>query len=78
MDPLEVMLNLKQVIPYYQPVISADTQLIVGYEVLPLFKEENGNLKQLDWFFDDGSIPGDFLVHDAAMAVGKRSIHKAN
>lgn len=60
LDPLEVMLNLKQVIPYYQPVISADTQLIVGYEVLPLFKEENGNLKQLDWFFDDGSIPGDF------------------
>lgn len=50
LDPLEVMLNLKQVIPYYQPVISADTQLIVGYEVLPLFKEENGNLKQLDWF----------------------------
>ncbi|WP_339228549.1 EAL-associated domain-containing protein [Oceanobacillus sp. FSL K6-2867] len=60
MDPLEVMLNLKQVVPYYQPVISADTQLIAGYEVLPLFQEESGNLKQLDWFFDDSSIPEDF------------------
>ncbi|WP_087971976.1 EAL domain-containing protein [Oceanobacillus rekensis] len=62
MDPLDVMLNLDQVVPYYKPVISADTQLIVGYEVIAFYREADGSLENLDWFFDDSSIPDDFRL----------------
>ncbi|WP_353626248.1 hypothetical protein [Bacillus sp. JCM 19041] len=33
MDPLDIMMNKNQVIPYFLPIISADKQQIIGYEV---------------------------------------------
>jgi len=63
LDPLDIMLHLDRIIPYYQPVISADTQLVVGYEVMAYFQEDDGdNVKSLAWFYDDSSIPGDFQL----------------
>ncbi|MGJ9457276.1 EAL-associated domain-containing protein [Oceanobacillus sp. CF4.6] len=62
MDPLEIMLNLDRVIPHYKPVISADSQMVVGYEVIAFFQEEGGSMERMDWFFDDSSIPDEFRL----------------
>ncbi|WP_088105286.1 EAL domain-containing protein [Halalkalibacter urbisdiaboli] len=61
MDPLDVMMNKEKVIPYYQPIISADKQLVVGYEVLARMETEEG-VEKLGWFFQDKSIPDDFRL----------------
>lgn len=62
MDPLNIMLNREQVVPYYQPILSADTQLVVGYEVMALFREQAGGARSLAWFFNDSSIPDEFCL----------------
>jgi len=57
MDPLDIMMDLEKVIPYYQPVVRADKQLVSGFEVIPYF-----NGKRLSWFLEDHSIPDDFQL----------------
>ena len=61
MDPLDVMMNKDQVIPYYQPIVSADKQLVVGYEVLARMITEDG-IQSLGWFFQDKSIPDEYRL----------------
>ncbi|MFC0560443.1 EAL domain-containing protein [Halalkalibacter alkalisediminis] len=61
MDPLDVMMNKDQVIPYFQPIFSADKQLVVGYEVLARMKTAEG-VKSLGWFFQDKSIPDEYRL----------------
>lgn len=56
MDPLDIMLDLENVTPYYKPMVRADNQQIAGYEVIPYFNHETS----LEWFFEDASIPDDF------------------
>lgn len=62
MDPLDVMLDMDQLLPYYKPIVSADTQMIIGYEVIAYFQNKNGKLQRMDWFFDDISIPDEFRI----------------
>ncbi|RKQ35915.1 EAL domain-containing protein [Oceanobacillus halophilus] len=62
MDPLDIMMNLEQVIPYYQPIVSADTREVIGYEVKAYYQEGEGERQRLDWFFKDPSIPHDFQL----------------
>lgn len=62
MDPLDIMLNLDVVNPYYQPIISADTQLVTGYETKAFYQNDKGERKRLDWFFDDQNIPLEFQL----------------
>lgn len=62
MDPVEIMLNKEHVIPYYFPIISADTQMVMGYEITAHFQDEDGSLQNIDWFFKDPSIPDDFRL----------------
>ncbi len=50
MDPLDVMINIEQVLPYFQPIISADKQLVVGYEV-KVYLQNGNQTEPLDWFF---------------------------
>ncbi len=61
MDPLDVMMNKEIVVPYFQPIISADKQLVVGYEVLARMETEEGP-QHLDWFFEDKSIPDEYRL----------------
>lgn len=61
MDPLEILLNLDQVIPYYQPIISADTHMVIGYEVFGRIKDHD-EIKSLGGFFHDSNIPDDFRL----------------
>lgn len=62
MDPVEILLNQDKIIPYYRPIISADTQLVTGYEVSAFFQEQDGTIQNLDWFFKDPSIPEEYLL----------------
>ena len=61
MDPLDVMMNKEQVIPFFQPIFSADKQLVVGYEVLARLKTSEG-VESLGWFFQDKSIPDEYRM----------------
>ncbi|KMK76566.1 EAL domain-containing protein [Alkalihalobacillus pseudalcaliphilus] len=61
MDPLDVMIHQEQIIPFYQPIINAEKQLIIGYEVLAKIKTDEG-IKSLGWFFRDRSIPEEYRI----------------
>ncbi|MFC2949319.1 EAL domain-containing protein [Virgibacillus sediminis] len=62
LDPLDIMLHQEKVVPHYEPIISADTQLVVGYEVKPYFQMQEDDIRSLDWFFEDPSIPDEFQL----------------
>ncbi|OLO40385.1 diguanylate phosphodiesterase [Alkalihalophilus pseudofirmus] len=59
MDALDVIMNKDKIIPYFQPIVSADTQLVIGYEVLARIELEDG-VKSLGWFFKDHTIPDEY------------------
>ncbi|MFA9458647.1 EAL-associated domain-containing protein [Halalkalibacter sp. AB-rgal2] len=65
MDPLDIIMNKDNITPYFQAVVSADKQLVIGYEVIPQF--QNGkDFIPLDWFFRDSNIPDEYRLelHD--------------
>ncbi|MDG5787081.1 EAL-associated domain-containing protein [Evansella sp. AB-P1] len=59
MDPLDILLNKDKIVPFYQPIISADKQIVVGYEVFARMKTESGPLS-LGSFFTDDTIPEEY------------------
>ncbi|MDE5412811.1 EAL domain-containing protein [Alkalihalobacterium chitinilyticum] len=59
MDALDVIMNKDKIIPYFQPIVSADTQLVIGYEALARIQVEDG-VQSLGWFFKDQSIPEEY------------------
>lgn len=61
MDALEVLLNKDKIIPYFQPILRAEKQSIIGYEVLGRFQKEN-MLVSLGDFFNNESIPDEYLI----------------
>jgi EAL domain-containing protein (putative c-di-GMP-specific phosphodiesterase class I) len=61
MDPLDVLTNLEQIIPYYQPIFSADAHQIIGYEVLARF-QINDEVESLGPFFHDDAIPDEYRI----------------
>jgi EAL domain-containing protein (putative c-di-GMP-specific phosphodiesterase class I) len=61
MDPLDIMANIDQIVPYYQAVFSADEQCVIGYEVFGRIKTEQG-IKSLGPFFHDETIPEEFRL----------------
>ncbi|MDQ0270668.1 EAL domain-containing protein [Cytobacillus purgationiresistens] len=61
MDPLEIMSDLENVFPYFQPIFSADEHRIIGYEVLARYKVDE-KVESLGPFFLDDSIPEDYRM----------------
>ncbi|MBU8907446.1 EAL domain-containing protein [Desertibacillus haloalkaliphilus] len=61
MDALDILMNKDQVIPYFEPVVSADKQTVIGYEVLSRIETESG-VKSLGGFFQDPSIPDEYRL----------------
>nr|WP_059103488.1 EAL-associated domain-containing protein [Shouchella shacheensis] len=61
MDPLDVMMNKECVVPYFLPILSADKQLVIGYEVVARW-QEGKRMSKLGWFFEDRSIPGEYRL----------------
>lgn len=62
MDPLDVISNIEKVIPYFQPVFSADEHKIIGYEVLGRILHENGEAESLGPFFTGNDIPDEYKM----------------
>ncbi|KHE69659.1 EAL domain-containing protein [Halobacillus sp. BBL2006] len=61
MDPLDIIDNLHNIKPVYQPIVSAIKHDVIGYEVLGRY--DNGNdLVSLGTFFHDEEVPDEFKV----------------
>lgn len=60
MDALEIISNLNRVVPYYQPIFSADEHKVIGYEVLGRYIEEE-TVHSLGPFFHDKDMPEEYL-----------------
>lgn len=61
MDAMEVLTNLEQIQPYFQPVFSADEHIAVGYEILGRYVDDSG-ITSLGEFFEDESIPDEYRI----------------
>ncbi|MGP9040998.1 EAL-associated domain-containing protein [Cytobacillus kochii] len=59
MEPLEILQDSKQIMPYFFPIFSADEHRIIGYEVIGKFITENNEI-DLKSFLADDSIPEEY------------------
>lgn len=75
MDALDIISNLENVIPYFQPIFSADEQRVIGYEVLGRYHGE-GEVISLGPFFHDKSIPEEYRL-EVDNVVLKKALERA-
>ncbi|MFZ3579794.1 EAL-associated domain-containing protein [Virgibacillus sp. DJP39] len=61
MDPLDIVGNLNNIKPVYQPIVSAIRHTVFGYEVLGRFYNDN-EWHSLGDFFQDNEVPEEFKV----------------
>lgn len=61
MDADKVLADLDKVVPFYQPIFSADQHQVIGYEILGNF-EENAEYKSLASFIQDSMIPEEYRM----------------
>lgn len=59
MDPLDVMMEKDNVVPYFLPIFNAEKQIVVGYEVVARLNAPDG-VKRIGWFFGDKTIPSEY------------------
>ncbi|MEH6995456.1 EAL-associated domain-containing protein [Neobacillus drentensis] len=70
MDALDILTDLENVIPYFQPIFSADEQRVIAYEVLGRYRSE-GSIISLGSFFHDDSIPDEYKFEVDQLLVQK-------
>ncbi|RXI97857.1 EAL domain-containing protein [Anaerobacillus alkaliphilus] len=61
MDALEVLMNKDKIIPYFQPIVSATKQRVMGYEILGRI-QLGEEVISLGDFFNNDSIPDEYLI----------------
>ena len=61
MDAIDILLHKEKIVPFFQPIISAEEQLVIGYEVLSRIETDEG-MKSIGWFFQDQSIPDEYRL----------------
>lgn len=61
MNALDIITDLSKVKPYYQAIFSADSHMVIGYEVLGRIETNNG-IKSLGAFFHDPTVPIEFSL----------------
>ncbi len=61
MDALEILMNKDHVVPYFQPILSAEEQSVIGYEVLGRINI-NDDVKTLGDFFHNDNIPEEYII----------------
>ncbi|WP_080849209.1 EAL domain-containing protein [Cytobacillus gottheilii] len=76
MDPLEVMANIKNVFPFFQPIFSADEHRIIGYEVLGRYRNEH-EVVSLGPFFQDETIPEEYRL-EVDNEVLRKALEQSN
>ena len=70
MDALEILSDLEHVFPYFQPIFSADEQLVIAYKVLGRYKTGD-NIISLGPFFQDDQIPDEYKFEVDLLLVRK-------
>ncbi|MDQ6596783.1 EAL domain-containing protein [Bacillus salipaludis] len=70
MDALDILADLENVIPFFQPIFSAEEHSVVAYEVLGRYKSE-GNIISLGPFFQDDQIPDEYKFEVDQIVVSK-------
>ncbi|KAF0824349.1 EAL-associated domain-containing protein [Cytobacillus firmus] len=75
MDALDILTDLDNVFPYFQPIFSADEHRVIGYEVLGRYKGSDG-VVSLGPFFQDENIPEEFRI-EVDYEVLKKALGKA-
>ncbi|MGG3466489.1 EAL-associated domain-containing protein [Neobacillus pocheonensis] len=75
MDALEILSDLENVFPYFQPIFSADEQQVIAYEVLGRYRTED-NIISLGPFFKDDQIPDEYKFEVDLLLV-KKALEKA-
>ena len=75
MDALDILSDLDNVIPFFQPIFSADEQSVIAYEVLGRYISE-GNIISLGPFFQDDQIPDEYKFEVDLLLV-KKALEKA-
>jgi EAL domain-containing protein (putative c-di-GMP-specific phosphodiesterase class I) len=75
MDALDILTDLENVIPFFQPIFSADEQRVIAYEVLGRYHTE-GNIISLGPFFQDDQIPDEYK-YEVDLLLVKKALEKA-
>ncbi len=75
MDALEILSDLENVFPYFQPIFSADEQRVIAYEILGRYQSE-GEVISLGPFFHDEQIPDEYKF-EVDLLVVKSALEKA-
>jgi EAL domain-containing protein (putative c-di-GMP-specific phosphodiesterase class I) len=70
MDALDILTDLENVIPFFQPIFSADEQKVIGYEVLGRYISD-GQAISLGSFFQDDQIPDEYKFEVDQLLVVK-------
>jgi EAL domain-containing protein (putative c-di-GMP-specific phosphodiesterase class I) len=61
MDALDILTDLDNVIPFFQPIFNADEHRIIGYEILGRYKSGTETIS-LGPFFLDQNIPEEYRI----------------
>lgn len=61
MDALDILTDLEHVVPFFQPIFSADEHRVAGYEVLARYKSGE-TYESLGPFFLDDTIPEEYRI----------------
>lgn len=61
MDALDILTDLDNVIPFFQPIFSADEHRVIGYEILGRYKGKI-EIESLGPFFLDDQIPDEYRL----------------
>ncbi len=61
MDALDILTDLENVIPFFQPIFSADELRVIGYEILGRYKGKT-EIESLGPFFLDDEIPDEYRL----------------
>ncbi|MBO0962641.1 EAL domain-containing protein [Neobacillus sp. MM2021_6] len=75
MDALEILSDLENCFPYFQPIFSADEQCIIAYEVLGRYQSGDGVISLGPFFLDD-QIPDEYKFEVDLLLV-KKALDKA-
>lgn len=73
MDALDILTNLDKVVPYFQPILSADEQIVIGYEILGRYIQGE-QINSLGPFFNDGEIPEEYKFEVDQLLLERASL----
>nr|WP_269448673.1 EAL-associated domain-containing protein [Metabacillus kandeliae] len=70
MDSLDILTSADRALPYFQPIYSADGQIVIGYEILGRI-EYNDKIISMGPFFMDESVPEEYKIEMDDLILAK-------